>query len=148
MERVRTTEAAGHIGRRVRLQGWLHQFRELGKVNFLIIRDGWGTFQAIVDDPAALAALRAVQVESVIEVRGVVRTKDGPVRGAFVGLLDAEGRERDGSVTSADGKFRLETYLGPPSGLRVSVPEAGGTSYRRLDFPAPPAGEEADLLVE
>ena len=60
MERVRTTEAAAHVGRQVRLQGWLHQFRELGKINFLIIRDGWGTFQAIVDDPAALAALRAV----------------------------------------------------------------------------------------
>ena len=50
MERVRTIEAARHVGQRVRLQGWLHQFRELGKVNFLIIRDGWGTFQAIVDD--------------------------------------------------------------------------------------------------
>ena len=29
MERVRTTEAAEHIGQAVRLQGWLHQFREL-----------------------------------------------------------------------------------------------------------------------
>src|SRR5262249_10191193 len=72
MERVRTTEAASHSGRQVRLQGWLHQFRELGKINFLIVRDGWGTFQAIVEEPAALEALRAVQVESVIEVRGVV----------------------------------------------------------------------------
>src|SRR5262249_21681001 len=72
VERVRTTEAASQIGRQVRLQGWLHQFRELGKINFLIIRDGWGTFQAVVEEPAALEALRAVQVESVIEVCGVV----------------------------------------------------------------------------
>jgi nondiscriminating aspartyl-tRNA synthetase len=72
VERVRTTQAAAHAGRRVRLQGWLHQFRELGKVNFLIVRDGWGTFQAIVERPEALELLRAVQVESVVEVRGVV----------------------------------------------------------------------------
>ena len=72
MERIRTTEAAGYVGQAVRLQGWLHQFRELGKINFLIIRDGWGTFQAVVADEAALAALRSAQVESIIEVRGIV----------------------------------------------------------------------------
>ena len=50
MRRVRTTEAAEQLGEEVRLQGWLHQFRALGKVNFLIVRDGWGTFQSVVDD--------------------------------------------------------------------------------------------------
>ena len=57
MERVRTTEAGRHVGVEVLLRGWLHQFRQLGKVNFLIVRDGWGTFQALVDDPATLADL-------------------------------------------------------------------------------------------
>src|SRR6266508_7003341 len=72
MNRIKTTELAAHTGEHVLLRGWLHQFRELGKINFLIVRDGWGTAQAVVEDPAALEALRAVQVESVIEVRGVV----------------------------------------------------------------------------
>src|SRR5947207_976272 len=72
MERVRTIAAAEHVGRVIRLQGWLHQFRELGRVTFLIIRDGWGTFQAVVSDAAMLERLRSTQVESVIEVRGLV----------------------------------------------------------------------------
>ncbi|MGH2602807.1 MAG: aspartate--tRNA(Asn) ligase, partial [Dehalococcoidia bacterium] len=71
MQRVRSIELAAHAGQRVTLRGWLHQFRELGKVNFLIVRDGWGTAQAVVDAPEALERLRAVQVESIVEVAGV-----------------------------------------------------------------------------
>jgi nondiscriminating aspartyl-tRNA synthetase len=71
MERIRTTELTAHTGERVRLQGWLHQFRELGKVNFLILRDGWGTAQAVVEDVPSLERLRGVQVESIVEVLGV-----------------------------------------------------------------------------
>ena len=72
MERIRTTQLSAHAGERVRLQGWLHQFRELGKVNFLILRDGWGTAQAVVDDEGSLERLRGVQVESIVEVTGLV----------------------------------------------------------------------------
>lgn len=72
MKRIRTVEAARYVGERIRLQGWLHQFRELGKVNFLIVRDGWGVFQAVVDAPEVLEVLRSVQVESVIDVQGCV----------------------------------------------------------------------------
>lgn len=72
MQRIRTTEAAQRVGDQIVLQGWLHQFRELGKVNFLIVRDGWGTFQAFVDEPETLELLRSIQVESVIEVTGRV----------------------------------------------------------------------------
>jgi nondiscriminating aspartyl-tRNA synthetase len=71
MTRIRTTELSAHIGEHVRLQGWLHQFRELGKVNFLIVRDGWGTAQAVVESDEASASLRSVQAESIIEVQGV-----------------------------------------------------------------------------
>jgi nondiscriminating aspartyl-tRNA synthetase len=71
MGRIKTTELAAHAGERVRLQGWLHQFRELGKVNFLILRDGWGTAQAVIDDEESLARLRGVQVESIVEVTGL-----------------------------------------------------------------------------
>jgi nondiscriminating aspartyl-tRNA synthetase len=116
MERVRTTEAAEQIGRRVRLQGWLHQFRELGKVNFLIIRDGWGTFQAIVDDPAALAALRGVQVESVIEVRGVVAAEAQAPGGAElheteVTIIEPVTEAPPIEVNKRELKAAIETFL-------------------------------------
>jgi nondiscriminating aspartyl-tRNA synthetase len=116
MERVRTTEAAGQIGRQVRLQGWLHQFRELGKINFLIIRDGWGTFQAAVEEPAALEALRAVQVESVIEVRGVVAAEAQAPGGAElhmteVTILEPVLEPPPLEVNKREMKAALETFL-------------------------------------
>jgi nondiscriminating aspartyl-tRNA synthetase len=54
------------------MAGWLHRLRRLGGISFLILRDGYGTFQAVIDDPEVLAGLANVQTESVIEVEGTV----------------------------------------------------------------------------
>ncbi|MCL0137955.1 OB-fold nucleic acid binding domain-containing protein, partial [Klebsiella pneumoniae] len=51
VERVRSVEITGHVGQRVELQGWLHAVRRLGGVTFVILRDGWGTVQAVADAP-------------------------------------------------------------------------------------------------
>ncbi len=69
LERIRTTEAARHIGERVKLAGWLHALRRMGGVNFLIVRDGFGTFQAVLED---ISPLNDCQAESVLEVEGIV----------------------------------------------------------------------------
>ncbi len=115
-ERVRTTEAAVHLGRQVRLQGWLHQFRELGKVNFLIVRDGWGLFQAVVDDPATLETLRAAGVESVIEVRGRVEAEpQAPggveLRGTRVRVLAPVEEPPPVEVNKREMRASLDTFL-------------------------------------
>ena len=116
MERIRTTEAASHLGEAVRLQGWLHQFRELGKVNFLILRDGWGTFQAFVDDPATLAALRAVGVESIIEVYGRVTAESQAPGGVElhntrVTILEPVTEPPPIEVNKRELRAALDTYL-------------------------------------
>ena len=54
------------------MHGWLHQLRALGKINFIILRDGFGTAQATTQDADALTPLRDLQNESVIEVQGTV----------------------------------------------------------------------------
>jgi nondiscriminating aspartyl-tRNA synthetase len=54
------------------MAGWLHRLRRLGAINFLLLRDGYGLFQAIVDDERQLATLRGLQPESVIEIHGRV----------------------------------------------------------------------------
>ena len=74
MERIRTIEVGAHIGERVRLQGWLHALRRLGGVSFVILRDGWGTAQAVADSEAELTPLTAAGagVESVVAVEGMV----------------------------------------------------------------------------
>ncbi len=115
-ERVRTTEAAVHLGRQVRLQGWLHQFRELGKVNFLIVRDGWGLFQAVVEDPATLETLRAAGVESVIEVRGRVEAEpQAPggveLRGTRVRILAPVEEPPPVEVNKREMRASLDTFL-------------------------------------
>jgi nondiscriminating aspartyl-tRNA synthetase len=72
LQRVRTTQAGQHVGERVQLMGWLYRLRRLGGINFLLLRDGYGMFQAVIDDADELACLRDIQSESVIEVQGLV----------------------------------------------------------------------------
>lgn len=72
MERVWTTEIGHHAGERVRLAGWLHRFRRLSQVGFLILRDGRGLAQVVVEDAALAARLDALHQESVLAVEGRV----------------------------------------------------------------------------
>lgn len=74
MERVRSSDIGAHVGRRVRVLGWLHASRLLGGVSFLIVRDGWGTVQAVTEDAADLAPLSeaGAGLETVLAVEGDV----------------------------------------------------------------------------
>src|SRR5579875_3047409 len=74
MQRIRTTEVRQHIGERVRIEGWLHSLRQLGGLTFLIVRDGWGTAQAVVETAEEVSAITeaGLSVESVIALEGRV----------------------------------------------------------------------------
>ena len=72
MQRIWTTELAGHVGERVYLAGWLHRLRRLGNVSFLVLRDAKGLAQVVIEDPALAARLSQMYNESVLEVRGLV----------------------------------------------------------------------------
>jgi asparaginyl-tRNA synthetase len=77
MKVVRIADFSGHEGQEVKLQGWLHNKRSSGKLQFLIVRDGSGFAQAVVaknNVPAEAwdAALEAGQ-ESALELQGKVR---------------------------------------------------------------------------
>ncbi|HEV8190739.1 MAG TPA: amino acid--tRNA ligase-related protein, partial [Ktedonobacterales bacterium] len=81
MGRVPTREVREHLGERVLVRGWLHARRRLGGVTFLVIRDGWGTIQAVAETEEERATLEAAAagVESVIAVEGrVVRAEQAP----------------------------------------------------------------------
>lgn len=77
MERITTTQLSGHVGERVCIGGWLHRLRELSRVSFLIVRDGYGLAQVVIEDPATLDRLKALPNESVLLVRG--EAVDNPV---------------------------------------------------------------------
>jgi nondiscriminating aspartyl-tRNA synthetase len=70
MERIWTPDLGSHVGERVRLTGWLHRLRQLRGVSFLILRDGKGLAQIVVDDPALIERLAALHNESVLVVEG------------------------------------------------------------------------------
>jgi nondiscriminating aspartyl-tRNA synthetase len=70
MERVWSTEAGSHAGQPVELAGWLHRFRQLSRVSFLILRDGRGLTQVVVEEPALIAELAALPNETVLRVWG------------------------------------------------------------------------------
>jgi len=69
--RVRTNEAGRAVGQRVRLCGWVHRLRQIGAINFLVLRDGFGLFQGVLT-PEELAPLVGCVEGSVVEVTGTV----------------------------------------------------------------------------
>ncbi len=72
MKTIRTTEARAHIGERVVLRGWMQNLRRMGGITFLVLRDGYGTIQAVTEQESDLANVLEVGLESVITLEGVV----------------------------------------------------------------------------
>ncbi len=79
IERQRTTELGASVGQRARIAGWLHAERRLGGMTFVVVRDGWGLAQVVVEHDTALAPLRdaGARNESVIAVTGTVVAAPG-----------------------------------------------------------------------
>ena len=78
-------DLAGHVGQEVLLRGWVYNTRFSGKIGFVIVRDGTGLCQCVVEkkDAAAdaFAAAKALTQESSVEVTGLVRADERSVGG-------------------------------------------------------------------
>lgn len=70
MERIRSVEMAQHTGQQVCLRGWLHAWRRLGGLHFIILRDGWGLVQAVSEQEGVVPA--GIALESLIQLEGLV----------------------------------------------------------------------------
>jgi nondiscriminating aspartyl-tRNA synthetase len=68
--RIWSTDLAAHTGEHVEVAGWLHRFRRLSRVSFLILRDAKGLVQVVLDDPALVERLSALPNETVLRVEG------------------------------------------------------------------------------
>lgn len=71
MQRIWSTQLAAHSGQRVQIAGWLHRLRQLSNVGFLIVRDGFGLIQIVVD-PVTTEQLANFLPETVLMVEGQV----------------------------------------------------------------------------
>lgn len=74
--RTLTTEIHKHVGERVRVQGWLQSWRQLGSIHFLVVRDGWGQIQAVAESETEIAPLTEAEagVESLVAIEGLVES--------------------------------------------------------------------------
>jgi asparaginyl-tRNA synthetase len=83
---VRISDFKNHVGQEVRVQGWLHNKRSSGKLQFLTLRDGSGFAQAVVAKAAvpeqAWAAADAMGQESSLSLTGRVK-EDKRAPGGF-----------------------------------------------------------------
>ncbi|HEX2907004.1 MAG TPA: aspartate--tRNA(Asn) ligase [Phototrophicaceae bacterium] len=70
--RLWTSQLGKAIGEPVRLCGWLHHFRRLSSVSFLLLRDAHGLAQIVIEDPEQAAYLAQFYHETVLEVEGLV----------------------------------------------------------------------------
>jgi nondiscriminating aspartyl-tRNA synthetase len=72
MARIWSTALATHTGQQVQVAGWLHRFRRLRHVSFLILRDGQGLCQVVVEDTEQIHRLAQLPNETVLSVSGTV----------------------------------------------------------------------------
>ena len=61
-----------HIGHNLSLIGWLEDFRDMGKIGFISVRDMTGNFQGVITGKL-LATFREVPRQSIIMVNGVIQ---------------------------------------------------------------------------
>jgi asparaginyl-tRNA synthetase len=83
-----------HVGQEVTLKGWLYNSRASGKVQFLIIRDGTGLCQCVVEKGKILdelfEQLGHLGQESSLSVTGIVRADARSVGGHELAITDAQ----------------------------------------------------------
>src|SRR5579859_5260377 len=79
MERVWSVDLPTRVGQKIVVAGWLHRLRRLSNVSFVILRDGRGLAQVVINDAALLEQVAALQPESVLKIYGeAVATEQAP----------------------------------------------------------------------
>ena len=91
---VHIDQLKNHVGHEATLQGWLYHGRASGKVQFLILRDGTGLCQCVVEKgkiPDDLFdALKHLGQESSLRVTGTVRADQRSVGGHEIAVTAAQ----------------------------------------------------------
>jgi aspartyl-tRNA synthetase len=118
-----------HVGRGVRLSGWVHRKRDHGQLLFIDLRDHYGITQIVfTPNSDAFKVAETVRVESVISVSGKVlaRTDENINPALPTGQIEVVAQSME--VLSA-----AETLPFPVAGTQ-DIPEEQRLRYRFLDL--------------
>jgi len=92
--KVSIADLKDYVGKVISLYGWLYRGRASGKVQFLIVRDGTGLCQCVVEKgkiPDELYdQLKRLGTESSLSVTGTVRADERSVGGHELAVTDAQ----------------------------------------------------------
>src|SRR5262245_47658080 len=70
----------GHVGQTVTLSGWVYHSRPGGKITFIVLRDGTGMCQCIIEKNEQTAAfyedIKRLSQESSLELTGTVKADE------------------------------------------------------------------------
>ncbi|MDV3428148.1 MAG: aspartate--tRNA(Asn) ligase [Bacillota bacterium] len=86
MKRNLIIELKEKIGKEVFISGWVHKIRKLSKVIFLVLRDRSGLVQLVIDPK--LYDLKGLKLESVISVKGLVKSSDNKISNVELQVLE------------------------------------------------------------
>jgi nondiscriminating aspartyl-tRNA synthetase len=115
LDRIFASDLGRHAGERVRLAGWLHNLRALGKINFLQLRDASGIVQVVLTQDE-LSQLDGALPESVIEVEGIAAA-ESQAPGGFeihdptVRVLSRVSEALPFPINKPDLDVHLDTFL-------------------------------------
>lgn len=82
--RILSSDIAKHVGKTVKIQGWLHKKRKLGGLNFINVRDRRGLTQVLIEDKDEVEKLRGMQIGTVLTIEGTVVGDDRAPGGAEI----------------------------------------------------------------
>jgi len=92
MDKVTISDLSKHEGKEVELRGWVYNTRSIGKIWFIILRDGTGLLQGVVvkgeaSTDAFLLEQKLSQEDSVI-ITGLVKKEPRSVGGFELGIKE------------------------------------------------------------
>ncbi len=94
MEKIFVKDLKKHDGNEVTLNGWIYNVRSIGKIWFLILRDGTGMLQCVVVkndvDEETFNKEELLTQESSVTVTGIVRLEERAIGGVELGVKSIE----------------------------------------------------------
>ena len=79
-----------NVGEKVRLSGWLSGTRDLGAVVFFVLRDYYGSTQAVASTEEMKALVRSIPRESTVSVTGTVILRSSPNPDMPTGMIEIQ----------------------------------------------------------